>query len=68
MMTSFAIRPKMAKVRFPGRGSQQRPLVSVSEIIDSLSRAGTWATWAEVGQLDRLSYENSETGFVLLLA
>ena len=36
MMTSFATRPKMAKVRFPGRGSQQRPLVSDSEIIDSL--------------------------------
>ena len=36
MMTSFATRPKMAKVRFPGRGSRQRPLVSDSEIIDSL--------------------------------
>ena len=36
MMTSFAIRPKMAKVRFPGRGSRQRPLLSDSEIIDSL--------------------------------
>ena len=32
------------------------------------SRASTWAAWAEVGQLDRSTYQNSETSFVLLMA
>ena len=49
---------------FDSSNSQVAPLLPMLAHVP----ARLQAVWAEVGQLDRSSYQNSETSFVLLMA